>query len=151
MLKNLHKHINMSAMARFRMKKLVVVLICFLYSHSFHNTISIREENLWLNFWSLIIFKEIKSLPQIIVILSQYLCNLMTRKPLIFQTVNSVSENNLSLKYQRVSPSDYKDIDLQTKIKRLIHLKRKYEILYKSDQIFINCKILSTKYKTYQR
>ena len=35
------------------------------------------------------------------------------RRPLIFQTKNSVRPNNLSLKYQRFTSSDCKDIGIR--------------------------------------
>ena len=45
-----------------------------------------------------------------------YFSNIFTtqcRRPLIFQTMNSVRPNNLSLKYQRFTSSDCKDIGIR--------------------------------------
>ena len=38
------------------------------------------------------------------------ICTTQSRRPLIFQTMNSVRSNNLSLKYQRFTPSSCRDI-----------------------------------------
>ena len=40
-----------------------------------------------------------------------YIFATQCRRPVIFQTMNSVRPNNLSLKYQRFTSSDFKDID----------------------------------------
>ena len=41
------------------------------------------------------------------------LCYPIRRRPLIFQTMNSVRPNNISLKYQRFTSSDCKDIGIR--------------------------------------
>ena len=42
-----------------------------------------------------------------------YIFATQCRRPLIFQTMNSVRPNNLSLKYQRFTSSDCKDIGIK--------------------------------------
>ena len=41
-------------------------------------------------------------------------CIFATQFRKIFQTINSVWSNNLSLKYQRLPPSDYTDLEITT-------------------------------------
>ena len=54
---------------------------------------------------TLLKLKEIESFPQTLIFLSFYLCNLMSS----FLTKESVTSNNMSLKYQRFTPSGCKD------------------------------------------
>ena len=57
-----------------------------------------------LNLKSVKTAKGIESLPQTLIFLALYLCNL------IFQTMYSARSDNLSLKYQRCTSSDCEDI-----------------------------------------
>ena len=59
-----------------------------------------------------------------------YFCNPILYRPFIFQTMNSVRSNCLSLKYQRFVPSGCKDIGIRNFIKALekgIHLIKKQD------------------------
>ena len=40
----------------------------------------------------------------------------VTRRPLIFQTINSVRSNNLCLKYPRFTPSGYRDKGIRLRV-----------------------------------
>ena len=61
-------------------------------------------------------------------------------RPLIFQTMNSVRPNNLSLKYQRFTPSGWIEMNNDTKI--IIKFK-----FFKKTRFFCNCKAHQLKKK----
>ena len=55
------------------------------------------------------ICKGIEFLSQILIFLFLYNLTIRFPRPLIFQTINSIRSNSLSLKYQRFTPSGCKD------------------------------------------
>ena len=56
--------------------------------------------------------KGIESLPQT-ENYHPYICSTQCRRSSIFQTMNSVRPKSLSLKYQRFTPSDFKEIGIR--------------------------------------
>ena len=86
------------------------------------------------------ILKGFESSPQSVIYQSHYLCNTMLYN-LLFQTINFVMSNNLSLKYQRYTPSGSKDI----RIKKF-EFVAKIQFLYMVLEIF--CAILNTSKST---
>ena len=56
--------------------------------------------------------KQIEYLTQTLIFWSLYLCNILCRRPLIFQTINSVRSDHPSLKNQRCTQSGCKDIGI---------------------------------------
>ena len=61
----------------------------------------------WTNF---IRFKKKLSFCHTFWFSNPYIFATQRRRPFIIQTMNSVKSNNLDLKYQRITPSDWKDI-----------------------------------------
>ena len=52
-------------------------------------------------------------MPQTLIFSSHYLCATQCLTIYIFQTINSVRANNLSLKYERFTPAGCKDIGIR--------------------------------------
>ena len=63
---------------------------------------------LWLVYQFKLLCKELSSCNKLLF-LNLYICTPRCCRPLIFQTVNSVESNSLSLKYQRLSSSSCED------------------------------------------
>ena len=59
------------------------------------------------------VLKGIESLPQILVFLFSFFCETQCHRPKIFQTMNSMRSNNISLKYQRFTTSGCKDLGIR--------------------------------------
>ena len=97
-----------------------------------------NDDKIELNYFADIL-KGFDSSPQSVIYQSHYLCNQMLYT-LIFQTINFVMSNNLSLKYQRFTTSGSKDIGINK-----FEFVTKIQFLYTVLEIF--CAILKHEQK----
>jgi len=69
---------------------------------------------------------------------NSYIFAIQCRKSLIFQSMNSVRSNSLSLKYQKFTPTDWKDMGIRNFVSVLSKLLNFQSLLIKRGDVIVS-------------